>query len=106
MKKIAFTISLASLVLSAVIYFSRIYQYEQYMLKVNSDKVYSYKININLANHREFENLPGIGPKLAGEIIKYRDEQGRFNGIEDIKAVKGIGEGKFNKIKTYLTLEV
>ena len=55
-------------------------------------------ININKATEKEFETLPGIGPSLASKIIEYRNQNGKFESIEDIKNVNGIGENKFNKI--------
>ena len=56
-------------------------------------------VNINTANAIELSQLPGIGNSTALKIITYRNENGKFNTIEDIKNVSGIGEAKFNKIK-------
>ena len=61
------------------------------------------KININTATQSELETLPGIGPSTATKIINYRKENGRFNSIEDIKKVKGIGDSKFSQIKDLIT---
>ena len=60
-------------------------------------------VNINTATQTELETLPGIGPSLALKIINYRKENGKFNNIEDVQNVSGIGESKFNKIKEYIT---
>jgi len=57
------------------------------------------KININNASQTELEELPGIGPSTSLKIIQYRDENGKFEDIEDIKNVPGIGEAKFENIK-------
>ena len=57
------------------------------------------KININTATQKELQKLTGIGDSIALRIINYRKENGKFNTIEDIKNVSGIGESKFNKIK-------
>lgn len=57
------------------------------------------KININIATQKELQKLTGIGESIALRIINYRKENGKFNTIEDIKNVSGIGESKFNKIK-------
>ena len=57
------------------------------------------KININSANQTELEKLPGIGSSTALKIINYRKENGKFNTIEDLKNIKGIGDSKFQKIK-------
>lgn len=56
-------------------------------------------ININTANEEELQKLPGIGSSIASKIVTYRKENGKFNTIEDIKKVSGIGESKFNNIK-------
>lgn len=57
------------------------------------------KININNATQTELETLSGIGPSTALKIINYRNENGDFRDIEDLKNVPGIGEAKFNNIK-------
>lgn len=57
------------------------------------------KVNINTANQAELETLPGIGPATAQKIIEYRNTNGKFQAIEDIQNVKGIGDGKFEEIK-------
>lgn len=60
------------------------------------------KVNINTATQTELETLPGIGPSTALKIINYRKENGKYNSIEDIKKVNGIGDSKFNKIKEFI----
>lgn len=56
-------------------------------------------ININKANEQELQELNGIGESLAASIIKYREDNGKFKTIEDLKNVPGIGESKFSNIK-------
>ena len=62
------------------------------------------KININTANSAELDSLSGIGPSKAEAIIKYREENGNFKTIEEIKNVTGIGEGLFEKFKENITI--
>ena len=71
----------------------------------SSNKVSSHDslVNINYASKEELETLPGIGPAMATKIIDYRNENGFFNYIEDIKNISGIGESKFEKIKDKIT---
>ena len=60
------------------------------------------RININTASAAEISDLPGIGETLADRVIRYREENGDFAGVEDIMNVSGIGEGKFDAIKDYI----
>lgn len=62
------------------------------------------KININTATQTELETLPGIGPSTATKIINYRKENGKFNSIEELKKVSGIGDSKYNKIKEMIRI--
>ena len=62
------------------------------------------KININTASLDELDNINGTGPSKAKAIIEYREENGGFKSIEDIKNVSGIGEGTFLKIKESITV--
>jgi competence ComEA-like helix-hairpin-helix protein len=63
------------------------------------------KININEADEAVLTGLPGVGKSVAGRIIEYRDKVGRFSSIEEIKNVKGIKNGLFEKIKYNITIE-
>ena len=62
------------------------------------------KININTATVKELDSLPGIGPTMAKRIEEYRQSKGVFTSIEDIKHVKGIGDGLFKKIRDKITV--
>lgn len=62
------------------------------------------KININTASVKELDALPGIGPTMAKRIEEYRQSKGAFTSIEDIKHVKGIGDGLFKKIRDRITV--
>lgn len=57
------------------------------------------RVNINTADSEQLQTLTGIGPVTAEKIIEYREENGRFDNIEDIKNVSGIGEKTFEKLK-------
>ena len=64
----------------------------------------SDKININTAAKEELMTLSGIGASKAESILKYRQEHGNFQSIEDLKKIEGIKDGVFNKIKDDITV--
>ena len=61
-------------------------------------------ININEASKELLMTLTGIGESKADKIIEYREKEGKFNAIGDIKNVEGIGDSLFEKIKNYITI--
>lgn len=61
-------------------------------------------ININNASVEDLMKLSGIGESKAKNIIEYRDANGGFKDINDIKNVKGIGDSIFDKIKDHITI--
>jgi len=65
----------------------------------------SAKININTANANMLQTLTGIGPVLSERIIEYRNQNGFFGIIDDIKDVSGIGEKKFEGIKDLICVQ-
>ncbi len=71
---------------------------------INEGEVANEKgmVNINTATQTQLEELSGIGPSTASSIISYRQENGKFKSIDEIKNVSGIGEAKYNKIKNYI----
>lgn len=60
-------------------------------------------VNINTASSAQLQTLPGIGPATAEKIIRYRDEHGPFQQIEDIMNVAGIGPATFDNIQDLIT---
>ena len=69
----------------------------------NSTNAQNSKVNINTANKDELMTLPNIGEKRAQAILDYRQEK-RFEKIEDIKNVSGIGEKFFEAMKDLITV--
>ena len=62
-------------------------------------------VNINKADIEDLLKLPGVGESLAQRIINYREENGKFKNIEDLKNVSGIGEKKFESLKEYIVVK-
>ncbi len=60
-------------------------------------------IDLNRATQTELETLPGIGPKLAGEIIRYRTDA-RFTTVSDVMNVSGIGQKRYESIAGLVTV--
>ncbi|UZE45881.1 ComEA family DNA-binding protein [Selenomonas sputigena] len=61
-------------------------------------------VNINTADEKELDKLPGVGPAMAKRIVEYRTENGAFQAPEEIKRVKGIGDAKYEKMKDKIAL--
>lgn len=62
------------------------------------------KININTADIYTLMRLEGIGETYAQRIIDYREANGPFKSIDEIKKVSGIGDKRFEAIKDYITI--
>lgn len=67
-------------------------------------KPVSGKVNINTADKKELDSLPGIGPALAQRIVEYRQANGPFKELDDIKNVSGISDSKYSKLKDKITI--
>ena len=61
-------------------------------------------VNINTADAERLETLKGIGPALAQRIIEYREQNGAFQSIDELKNVRGIGQKKFDAFKDKITI--
>lgn len=62
------------------------------------------KVNVNSADQATLETLPRVGPALAQRIIAWRDENGRFAAIDDLRSVTGIGEKTFEGLRDLVTV--
>jgi comEA protein len=61
-------------------------------------------IDLNAANMKELEELPGVGPTTAQAILDFREKNGRFKRVEDLLVIRGISAGKLQKMRPYLTV--
>ncbi len=62
-------------------------------------------INLNKADLETLIRLPGIGQITAQKIIDLRSQKSKFENLEELMEVKGIGKVKFNKIKKFLYIK-
>jgi len=69
------------------------------MPKINEKAMAESIIDINGAGYYDLQTLPEIGPVIAGRIIAYRDSVGRFEQVEDLLKISGIGPAKLGKIR-------
>ena len=61
-------------------------------------------VNLNVATQAELNLLPGVGEKLASDILKYRDELGGFESIDQLMDIRGIKEGRLLSLKKHVTV--
>jgi len=60
-------------------------------------------INLNTATSDELQQVPGIGPVIAEKILQMRKAYGPFKSVDDLRAIKGIGPKRLEKMRKYLT---
>lgn len=78
--------------------------YNIYYLKIEEHKNKNEQlININTASAEELMTLSGIGPAKAKAIITYRNENGGFKKLEELKNVNGIGEKTYEELLSKIT---
>ena len=77
---------------------------EKALLEEETEEKITGKVNLNEADIEALQTLDGIGEVKAKAIIDYRDKNGPFKQIEDIKNVSGIGDSVYEKIKDNITV--
>lgn len=63
-----------------------------------------HPINLNTASAAQLQEVPGIGPVTAEKILKMRKSYGPFKSVDDLRAIKGIGPKRIEKMRKYLTV--
>lgn len=64
----------------------------------------NYPLNLNSCTAEELMSISGIGEVKANHIIEYREYLGGYTSVEQIKNIKGIGDGVYEKVSPYLTV--
>jgi len=67
-------------------------------------KLPSAPIDLNSADETQLESLPGVGPSLASRILAFRELNGPFSSVDDLRDIAGITERKFQRIAPYVLL--
>ncbi len=62
------------------------------------------RVNLNTADAAALDTLPGIGPATAAKILDWRERNGRFEAVEDLLDVGGIGEAKLEALRDLVTV--
>jgi competence ComEA-like helix-hairpin-helix protein len=62
----------------------------------------SKPIDLNRATLEQLEQLPGVGPVMAASIMKFRQQSGAFERVDDLLAIRGISRRRFDKIRPYV----
>ena len=63
------------------------------------------RLDLNTATAEDLIFLPGIGPTLAQRIVDYREKNGPFTAVDELKNVSGIGEKRLEALRDYVTVE-
>ena len=63
-------------------------------------------VDLNDATQAELNLLPGVGEKLASDILKYREEVGGFHSVDELMQIRGIKEGRLLSLKKYITVSL
>jgi competence protein ComEA len=61
-------------------------------------------VNINTATSEELQQVPGIGPATASKILQMRKSYGAFKSVDDLLAIRGLGQKRLDKMRKYLTV--
>ena|SRR5690242_4220914 len=70
----------------------------------NKKKPPTKPVNINTASSEELQQVPGIGPATAQKILQMRKSYGPFKSVDDLLAIRGLGQKRLDKMRKYLTV--
>ncbi|MFH1624808.1 MAG: helix-hairpin-helix domain-containing protein [Pseudomonadota bacterium] len=73
-------------------------------MELEKRMILSIPVDINTATEEELLAIPGLGPKIVLGIIEYRNNNGRFAAIEELRSIKGIGRLRYETIKDYFVV--
>ena len=100
------TQAFAALLLLIIFWTISIWIYRASVEKPESQLPADLVVDLNDATHAELNLLPGVGEKLANDILKYRDKVGGFHSVDELMNIRGIKEGRLLSLKKYITVSV
>jgi competence protein ComEA len=65
---------------------------------------FSIPLDLNRASAKDFCLIPGIGESLAREIVTYRERRKRFQSVDELRNVRGVGEKKLKELKKFFVV--
>lgn len=73
-------------------------------ISANKKKPPARPVNINTASSEELQQVPGIGPATAQKILQMRKSYGPFKSVDDLLAIRGLGQKRLDKMRKFLTV--
>ena len=64
-----------------------------------------FSFDLNIATQQELDLIPGVGEKMAADIIALRDAMGGFSSVQDLQKIRGIKNAKLAAISPYVFVE-
>lgn len=62
------------------------------------------KVNLNTATQAQLEELPGVGPVMAGAILSWREQNGQFSSVSELQEISGVGPKTFAKLEPLVSV--
>ena len=100
------TQAFAALLLLIIFWTMSIWIYRTSVEGLESELPANLVVDLNDATQAELNLLPGVGEKLASDILKYREEAGGFHSVDELMQIRGIKEGRLLSLKKYITVSV
>ena len=98
------TQAFAALLVLIVFWTMSVWYFRESRHLADSELPDSLIVNLNDATQAELNLLPGVGEKLANDILKYRDELGGFDSIDQLMNIRGIKQGRLLSLKKHITV--
>jgi len=98
------TQAFAALLILIAVWTLAVWCYRSTIVSADSRLPGELVVDLNDATLAELNLLPGVGEKLASDILKYRDEIGSFHSVDELMNIRGIKEGRLLSLKKYVTV--